>query len=193
MLQLVTVSGANGSGTTMLSHYLAEHCGFNSIETYTTRSRLPHGASLREFVCVSNQEFERRRIEGEFLLTTSTYGTSYGVLRRSIGKAFIRQDGPSFINIPFEWVDEIAVFAGYTAPRLMASIYLLSPKQQVLQGRLRERGDSFEKIKERIRQSILGDQRAQSPRDLHIEFLSNDGTPEELFAKTRIVLDLPKS
>lgn len=146
---LLVVSGPSGVGKgTLVEMLLARRpeCAL-SIST-TTRPRRPHERDGVQYHFVSREEFERRRVAGQFLEWAEVHGHLYGTPR-----AFVEDR----LRERRVVVLEVDVQGGASVRRAQAkavSVFIAPPSLEALRERLAKRGtDSAETIEQRLQNS----------------------------------------
>jgi guanylate kinase len=144
MTTVFIISAPSGSGkSTLVSRLMNSVPGLMFSISYTTRP--PRGAEVegRSYHYISREEFEAMIARGEFLEWADVYGNYYGTHRgildeaRALGKDLV-------LDIDVQGARQLED----QIPEAV-TIFLLPPSRQVLEQRLRARGEDREEIIER--------------------------------------------
>jgi guanylate kinase len=141
MTTIFIISAPSGSGkSTLVSHLLASVPGLMFSVSYTTRQR--RGAELEgaSYCFVTREDFERRRARDEFLEWAEVFGNYYGTHRGILEQA--RAQGKDLV------LDIDVQGARQLKKRIpeAVSVFVLPPSRQVLEQRLRARGEDREDV-----------------------------------------------
>jgi guanylate kinase len=141
MTTVFIVSAPSGSGkSTLVSHLLASVPGLMFSVSYTTRKR--RGAELEgaSYCFVSREDFEQRRARDEFLEWAEVFGNYYGTHREILEQA--RAQGKDLV------LDIDVQGARQLKKQILeaVSVFVLPPSRQVLEQRLRARGEDREDV-----------------------------------------------
>ena len=143
---LLVVSGPSGAGKGTLVSYLIEQrpdCVFSV--SATTRARRSTEAEGREYMFLSKEEFERRRLAGYFLETAEVHGNLYGTPVEAVD---------SQVRAGRVVVLDVDVQGGASVRRVRpdaVSVFVYPPSLDSLRARLETRAtDSPEVIEQRI-------------------------------------------
>jgi guanylate kinase len=138
---LFIVSSPSGGGKTSLVKALLEaEAEVRLSVSYTTRPARPGEVDGRDYHFVAAPAFERMLEAGEFLESAVIYGNRYGTSQKWI---------ESERSLGHDVVLEIDWQGAQQVRRLMrqvASIFLLPPSLEVLESRLRGRGQDSEEV-----------------------------------------------
>jgi guanylate kinase len=143
---LFIVSAPSGGGKTSLVRALLEaEPDVQLSVSHTTRPPRPGEANGRDYHFVSEQEFERMLEAGGFLESAVIYGHRYGTSQRWIEQA--RAAGRDvLLEIDWQGAQQVRRLV-----RDVTSIFIVPPSLEVLEARLRARGqDSAEVIARRL-------------------------------------------
>jgi guanylate kinase len=179
MSTVFIVSAPSGSGkSTLVARLLETVPGLMFSVSYTTRQ--PRGSERRghayHFTC--REEFERRIAAGEFLEYADVFGHYYGTHRSALEEA--RAAGKDLV-LDID-VQGAAQLKGKIPDAV--SIFILAPSRQILEERLRARGeDSQEVIERRLRDAA----REIRNYDQYDYVLINDNLPESELTLAAIV------
>ena len=139
--KLVVMVAPSGSGkTTMARRLLTDIAELRFSVSATTRAPREGEVDGREYYFISNEEFDRRVAEGEFLEWESFYnGTRYGTLKPEVD--FLLKKG-YFVLLDLEVHGAQNVKSMYGDRCL--SVFIEPPSLSVLEMRLRSRGSETE-------------------------------------------------
>ena len=138
------ISAPSGSGkSTLVEKLLNELEGLTFSVSYTTR--LPRGqeADGEEYHFIGRDEFKARAARGEFLEHASVFGNYYGTHQSVLTDAKAKA-ADLVLDIDVQG-------AGQLKERIpdAVSIFVLAPSRQVLEHRLRSRGEDREEVIQR--------------------------------------------
>ncbi len=146
MKNLVTISAPSGAGKTTICRALQENTDMKFSVSCTTRERRNYEVDGVDYYFLSENEFQRRVDNNEFVETENVHGCMYGTLRESIDFAITSEE-----ILLFEVDVKGAVSIQNLYPELTISIFILPPSLDDLKARLIKRGtDSSERIKKRL-------------------------------------------
>jgi guanylate kinase len=132
---LFIVSAPSGAGKTSLVKALRGACdGLAVSVSHTTRAQRPGEAHGRDYYFVSQDEFNRMALTGEFLEHARVFDNRYGTARRTVEAALA--DGKDVI-LEIDWQGARQIREQLPACR---SIFILPPSRSALESRLRGRG-----------------------------------------------------
>ena len=143
---LLIVSAPSGAGkTTLCSALLAADPLVRKSVSYTTRPCRPGEEHGRHYHFVSVAEFERMRASGEFLEWARVHGHSYGTSRAQV-ETVCMAGFDVLLEIDWQGAAQIRALKPETT-----SVFVIPPSIEVLEERLRGRGqDSPEVIARRV-------------------------------------------
>ncbi len=133
------ISAPSGSGkSTLVSRLLNDVSGLMFSISHTTRAPRGHEKEGESYHFVSRQEFEEAILRGEFLEHADVFGNLYGTHVSTLERA--RARGCDLV------LDIDVQGAGQLRCRIpdAVSIFLLAPSRQILEERLRNRGEDAE-------------------------------------------------
>jgi guanylate kinase len=146
---LILISGPSGSGKGSVCKWLLENCpDLNLTLSISATTRPPRAGELdgRDYFFLSEEEFQTRINQDDFLEWATIYGYHYGTPMSNVFQ-LIRQ-GKNVIL-------EIDVQGGVSVKKKVSDsvlIFLLTPSREILYGRLVERRtDSRQEIDKRIK------------------------------------------
>jgi guanylate kinase len=144
MATVFIISAPSGSGkSTLVSRLMNSVPGLMFSISYTTRT--PRGAEVegRSYHYISREEFEAMIARGEFLEWADVYGNYYGTHRDILAEA--RDQGKDLVlDIDVQGARQLES----QIPEAV-TVFLLPPSRQVLEQRLRARGEDREEVIER--------------------------------------------
>jgi len=144
MSTVFIISAPSGSGkSTLVARLLTEVRDLMFSISYTTRK--PRGAETdgQSYRFVSRQEFEAMIERGEFLEWAQVFGNYYGTHRgileeaRTVGKDVV-------LDIDVQGARQLII----TVPEAV-TVFILAPSRQILEQRLRARGEDRDEVIER--------------------------------------------
>jgi guanylate kinase len=143
---LFVVSSPSGGGkTSLVKALLKAEPDLRLSVSYTTRAARPGEVNGRDYHFITQREFERMLESGEFLESAVIYGHHYGTSQKWIERE-LAQEHDVLLEIDWQGAQQVR--------RLMpqvVSIFILPPSPQVLEARLRGRGqDSPEVMARRL-------------------------------------------
>jgi guanylate kinase len=141
MTTVFIISAPSGSGkSTLVRHLLTTVPGLMFSVSYTTR--LPRGneAEGKSYNFVSREEFEAMLARDEFLESAQVFGNWYGTHRSVLHQA--RERGMDLVlDIDVQGARQLIA----KIPEAV-SVFVLAPSRQVLEARLRARGEDREDV-----------------------------------------------
>jgi guanylate kinase len=143
---LFIVSSPSGGGKTSLVRALLEvEPEVRLSVSYTTRPARPGEVDGRDYHFVTPAEFKRMLEAGEFLESAEIYGNHYGTSQKWIERE--RESGHDvLLEIDWQGAQQVRRLL-----RPAVSIFVLPPSPEVLESRLKGRGqDSAEVVKKRL-------------------------------------------
>jgi guanylate kinase len=149
MTTVFIISAPSGSGKSTLTSGLVRAVpNLRFSVSYTTRAPRGEEKDGEAYYFITRQEFERRAERGEFLEFAEVFGNYYGTHISELERA--ARDGYDLV------LDIDVQGARQLKEKIPAavSIFVLAPSRQVLEERLRSRGqDSDEVIQRRLREA----------------------------------------
>ena len=138
---LFIISSPSGGGKTSLVRALLEaEPEVRLSVSYTTRAARAGEADGRDYYFVTPPVFERMLEAGEFLESAVIYGNRYGTSQKWIERA--RAEGHDvLLEIDWQGAQQVRRLM-----RQVVSIFILPPSPEVLESRLRGRGQDSEEI-----------------------------------------------
>ena len=138
---LFIVSSPSGGGKTSLVKALLEaEPEVRLSVSYTTRPARPDEVDGRDYHFVMAPVFERMLEAGEFLESAVIYGNHYGTSQKWIERE--RADGRDVVlEIDWQGAQQVRRLI-----RQVVSIFIMPPSPQILESRLRGRGQDSEEV-----------------------------------------------
>lgn len=138
---LFIISSPSGGGKTSLVRALLEaEPEMRLSVSYTTRAARPGEVDGRDYHFVTPPVFERMLEAGEFLESAVIYGNRYGTSQKWIERE--RAEGRDvLLEIDWQGAQQVRRLM-----RQVVSIFILPPSPEVLESRLRERGQDSEEV-----------------------------------------------
>jgi len=138
---LFIVSSPSGGGKTSLVKALLEaEPGLRLSVSYTTRPPRPGEVDGRDYHFVALPVFERMLEAGEFLESAVIYGNHYGTSQKLIEREQA-QGHDVVLEIDWQGAQQVRRIM-----RQVVSVFILPPSPEVLEARLRARGQDSEEI-----------------------------------------------
>jgi guanylate kinase len=141
MTTVFIISAPSGSGkSTLVSRLLAHDPNLMFSVSYTTRERRGHEVDGQNYCFVSREDFERRIANGEFLEYAEVFGNYYGTHRgileeaRAVGRDLV-------LDIDVQGARQLK----RQIPEAV-TVFILAPSRQILEQRLRARGEDREDV-----------------------------------------------
>lgn len=149
MTTVFIISAPSGSGkSTLTSRLVRSLPNLRFSVSYTTRAPRGQEKDGEAYFFISREEFEQRAEEGEFLEYAEVFGNYYGTHVSELARA--DRDG-------YDLVLDIDVQGARQLKEKIpgaVSIFVLAPSREVLEKRLRSRGqDSDEVVQRRLREA----------------------------------------
>jgi guanylate kinase len=144
MTTVFIISAPSGSGkTTLVSRLLASLPGLMFSVSYTTRQPRGDEVDGRSYRFVSRPDFEAMIARGEFLEWAEVFGNYYGTHRGILEEAQA-QGKDLVLDIDVQGARQLRS----RIPEAV-SVFILAPSRQILEQRLRARGEDREDVIER--------------------------------------------
>ncbi|HEX9673148.1 MAG TPA: guanylate kinase [Burkholderiales bacterium] len=138
---LFIVSSPSGGGKTSLVKTLLEaEPALRLSVSYTTRPPRPGETDGRDYHFVTLPVFERMLEAGEFLESAVIYGNRYGTSQKLIERE-LAQGHDVVLEIDWQGAQQIR-----RVMRQVVSVFILPPSPEVLEARLRARGQDSEDV-----------------------------------------------
>ena len=144
MTTVFIVSAPSGSGkSTLVSHLLATVRGLMFSVSYTTRSPRGQEVDGESYHFVSRSDFEAMLARDEFLEWAQVFGNYYGTHRGILEDARARQ-----LDLVLDIDVQGARQLKQKIPEAV-TVFILAPSREVLEQRLRARGEDREEVIQR--------------------------------------------
>ena len=160
MTTVFIISAPSGSGkSTLVSRLLASVPGLRFSVSYTTRPPRGHEKDGESYHFVNREEFEAMVARGEFLewaqVFGNYYGTHQGILEeaRAVGRDLV-------LDIDVQGARQLKG----RIPEAV-TVFILAPSRQILEERLRARGEDREEVIERRLREAAGEIRKYEDYD----------------------------
>jgi guanylate kinase len=144
---MLVLSSPSGAGKTTISRRLLEiDSNLTMSISATTRPRRPAESDGRDYIFVSDDEFDQMSARDEFLEHAEVFGYRYGTPRGVVEGALEAGEDVLF-DVDWQGTQQLAERAGED----LVSIFILPPTREELERRLRTRAqDSDEVVHERM-------------------------------------------
>jgi len=138
---LFIISSPSGGGKTSLVKALLEaEPDMRLSVSYTTRAARPGEVDGRDYHFVTPPVFERMLLAGEFLESAVIYGNRYGTSQKWIERE--RAEGHDvLLEIDWQGAQQVRHLM-----RQVVSVFICPPSPEVLESRLRSRGQDSEEV-----------------------------------------------
>jgi guanylate kinase len=160
MTTVFIISAPSGSGkSTLVSRLLAAVPRLLFSVSYTTRPMRGHEVDGKSYRFVSREDFERMIAAGEFLEWAQVFGNYYGTHRGIFEKA--QATGCDVV------LDIDVQGARQLKSRISdaVTVFILPPSRQILEERLRDRGEDPDEVIERRLKEAAGEIRKYNDYD----------------------------
>jgi len=144
---MLVLSSPSGAGKTTISRRLLEiDSNLTMSISATTRPRRPAESDGRDYIFVSDDEFDQMSARDEFLEHAEVFGYRYGT-RRGVVEGALEAGEDVLFDVDWQGTQQLAERAG----KDLVSIFILPPTREELERRLRTRAqDSDEVVHERM-------------------------------------------
>ena len=134
--KIIVVSGPSGVGKNTLVNLFLEREKAQKIVSATTRAKREGEIEGDMYYFISEGEFKDKIKKGEFLEYAHIYGKQYsGILKKSVYD-IIRKGGVAIRDIEVQGFMQIK---DKIPKKILKSIFLLPPSEEILRQRIRER------------------------------------------------------
>jgi guanylate kinase len=160
MTTVFIVSAPSGSGkSTLVARLLASMPGLMFSVSYTTRKPRGHEVEGESYRFVTREAFEGMKANGEFLESAEVFGNYYGTHQGILEAA--RAAGKDLV------LDIDVQGARQLRDRIpeAVTVFILAPSRQILEARLRARGEDREEVIERRLREAAGEIRRYNDYD----------------------------
>ena len=180
MTTVFIISAPSGSGkTTLVSRLLASVPGLMFSVSYTTRKPRGDEVDGHSYRFVSRPDFEAMVARGEFLEWAEVFGNYYGTHRGILEEAQA-QGKDLVLDIDVQGARQLRS----RIPEAV-SVFILAPSRQILEQRLRARGEDREDVIERRLRDAAGEIRNYQRYDYVLINRDLDGSDATLSAIVR--------
>ena len=144
MTAIYIISAPSGSGkSTLVGRLMQEVENLMFSVSYTTRQPRGHEREGEDYHFISREEFEARIAAGEFLEYACVFGNYYGTHRSILEQA--RAAGQDLVlDIDVQGARQLK----HKIPEAV-TVFILAPSRQILERRLRARGEDSDAVIER--------------------------------------------
>lgn len=141
---LIVLSSPSGTGKSTLAKMLLERYSNIKLSTSAT-TRSPREGEIDGFhyYFLSQEEFDKKVKNNEFLEYAGVYGKSYGTLKSQIEEKF---NSGNDVLLDIDWQGNLEVSKQITDKKKIIRIFLLPPSISELQNRLSGRGTDSEEV-----------------------------------------------
>jgi len=124
--RIVVLSGPSGSGKSTIVKRLVERAPVRFVKAISAATRPPRAGEVdgQDYYFLAPAEFERRRLEGEFLEYAEVFGSGYwyGTLRAELDRAarawaLLEIDVQGARRIVEQYPDAVTIFLSASSPR----------------------------------------------------------------------------
>lgn len=148
---ILTLTGASGAGKSTLAKALIHLLPNAKLSPGCTTREMRRCETADDVHHLSQEEFSEMHRRGEFLWTVDVHGVRYGTLQRVISDALMSKEQCLLFALTSDVLPILNVFAKKNdCLQEIRSIYVLSPDEQVLRGRLAARGSDTQTIERRL-------------------------------------------
>ena len=160
MTTVFIISAPSGSGkSTLVSRLLASDPRLIFSVSYTTRKRRGQEVEGQSYRFVARDDFERMIGGGEFLEWAEVFGNYYGTHRGILEQARA-QDKDLVLDIDVQGARQLKS----RIPEAV-TVFILAPSRQILEQRLRARGEDRDEVIERRLREAAGEIRKYNDYD----------------------------
>jgi len=147
---MVVLSSPSGAGKSSLAKEILERNNSMALSvSITTRQPRPNEQHGKDYLFVSDLEFEKMRDEGALLESAKVFGNYYGTPKKAVSDALENAKDVMF-DIDWQGTQQVS----QNMEERVVSIFILPPSITELESRLQKRaGDSDEIIKDRMSQA----------------------------------------
>ncbi len=185
MSTVFIISAPSGSGkSTLVKRLLAGVPGLMFSISYTTRAPRGHEVEGESYHFIARDEFEKRVELGEFLEYAEVFGNYYGTHRGVLDRAQ-EQGRDVVLDIDVQGARQLKD----TIPEAV-TIFILAPSREILEQRLRARGEDKNEVIERRLRDAANEIRNYSAYDYvlinrELVWFSPDRKPWQLHCASR--------
>lgn len=156
---MVLLIGASASGKTETTKELYNLYGIKKVVTHTTRPMRKGEKQGIDYHFVSEEEFQKLKDQDYFIETTEYSGHHYGTSRPEVADDKV-------VSVE---TNGARVYLGLNDPHIIVFRLIAPPEMRA--ARMRQRGDSEESIKERLKNDVtrFADNELHDPRIIEID------------------------
>ena len=155
---MIILTGRSASGKTTIARELIERYGFKKFVTHTTRLPRVGEVNHRDYHFVSKDEFNKKKLNGDFIETMEYNDNFYGSAKADIGSDKVLIVDIKGANHFSKYVGSDSVF------------FFITCSDSILEKRMIDRGDSKENIAKRLKSDkIIFDKSLMNRIDYEID------------------------
>ncbi|HLD79486.1 MAG TPA: hypothetical protein VJA18_02915 [Candidatus Nanoarchaeia archaeon] len=178
--KIITITGASGTGKSTLAGELIKNSELFQFLTSTTTRPARETDHPREYEHVTPNQFSWLALGDEFAWHQEFAGEWYGTKSAYLAVAQSAAYTSLMILIP----ERVKTLREHVSPDLIISFYIVSPPESATQrSRLEQRGDTAQRIEQRLREREWDAEAASS--GIPYLFITNNGTIEEAVEQIR--------
>ena len=142
----IVLSSPSGAGKTSISKKILQKDNKISLSiSCTTRPKRKGEVNKKDYIFLSEEDFQKKIKSGDFLEYASVFGNRYGTLRQTVNKFFNKKRDVLF-DIDWQGYQQLK-----QSGMDVVGIFILPPNKKELIRRLKKRGrDTFEEMKKRM-------------------------------------------
>lgn len=145
----LVISSPSGGGKTTIKNYLLKlDKTFKFSITCTTREKREHERDGVDYFFLSDEEFNNKIKNGEFLEWAEVHGKKYGTLRKTVENILSEN------KIPIMTIDVVGAINVKKIFIEALLIFVLPPNLDIMVDRLKRRGDKEFEIKKRMKTAL---------------------------------------
>ena len=180
---LFVLSAPSGAGKTTLCSALRHKPDFVYAVSCTTRAPRPGEVDGEDYHFISDQEFDRRVLAGDFLEYAEVHGRKYGTLKRPVTEN-LRDGIDVLIDIDTNGAANIRASGDPFILDALVDVFIMPPNLEELRRRLRKRGtETEEQVAVRLQNAA-----AEMERWREYKYTLISGSMEEDIEKFRAVM-----
>jgi guanylate kinase len=184
MTTVFIISAPSGSGkSTLVARLLAGVPGLMFSVSYTTRKPRGHEVDGEDYRFVAREDFERMIALGEFLEWAEVFGNYYGT-HQGILQAAQAAGKDLVLDIDVQGARQLRG----RIPEAV-TVFILAPSRQILEQRLRARGEDREDVIERRLRDAAGEIRRYNDYDyvlINRDLAESDGVLRAIVGAERV-------
>ena len=139
------VAAPSGAGkSSLVNAFLEKNTNWILSVSTTTRAPRPSETNGKEYFFVSREEFQEKRAQGDFLEWAEVHGNLYGTSKHWL---LTELAGGKNVILEIDWQGARQIRSLFSEKGPMpASVFILPPSKEVLEKRLRARGQDPEAV-----------------------------------------------